>query len=165
MLPWSTWRTAWHARSLPIQRQRQRLRAGRAWRTPSRMATGGCRGCSALRKPALTVASTGVIGQTPEHRAHRRAHVPAACRAGASDGSRSGQPRHHDHGYARKRRRRSSLPSAARPAASAASAKGSGMIHPNMGTMLSFITTDCAITHEMLTDALHGERHRRPTTA
>ena len=33
-------------------------------------------------------------------------------------------------------------------------AKGSGMIHPNMGTMLSFITTDCAISHEMLTDAL-----------
>ena len=26
-------------------------------------------------------------------------------------------------------------------------AKGSGMIHPNMGTMLCFITTDCAITH------------------
>ena len=34
-------------------------------------------------------------------------------------------------------------------------AKGSGMIHPNMGTMLVFITTDCAITHEMLGDALH----------
>ena len=33
-------------------------------------------------------------------------------------------------------------------------AKGSGMIHPNMGTMLAFITTDCAITHEMLEDAL-----------
>ncbi len=33
-------------------------------------------------------------------------------------------------------------------------AKGSGMIHPNMGTMLCFITTDCAITHEMLEDAL-----------
>ncbi len=32
--------------------------------------------------------------------------------------------------------------------------KGSGMIHPNMGTMLSFITTDCAITHEMLQTAL-----------
>ncbi|MBQ9974697.1 MAG: bifunctional ornithine acetyltransferase/N-acetylglutamate synthase, partial [Oscillospiraceae bacterium] len=28
------------------------------------------------------------------------------------------------------------------------------MIHPNMGTMLCFITTDCAITHEMLEDAL-----------
>ena len=33
--------------------------------------------------------------------------------------------------------------------------KGSGMIHPNMGTMLAFITTDCAITHELLSDALH----------
>ena len=32
--------------------------------------------------------------------------------------------------------------------------KGSGMIHPNMGTMLSFITTDCNITHEMLRAAL-----------
>ena len=28
------------------------------------------------------------------------------------------------------------------------------MIHPNMGTMLCFITTDCAITQEMLEDAL-----------
>ena len=28
------------------------------------------------------------------------------------------------------------------------------MIHPNLGTMLCFITTDCAITHEMLEDAL-----------
>ena len=35
-------------------------------------------------------------------------------------------------------------------------AKGSGMIHPNMGTMLCFITTDCAITQEMLQDALHA---------
>ena len=34
-------------------------------------------------------------------------------------------------------------------------AKGSGMIHPNMGTMLCGITTDCAITQEMLQDALH----------
>ncbi len=32
--------------------------------------------------------------------------------------------------------------------------KGSGMIHPNMGTMLCFITTDCAITSEMLQEAL-----------
>ncbi len=30
-------------------------------------------------------------------------------------------------------------------------AKGSGMIHPNMGTMLSFVATDCNITKEMLT--------------
>ncbi len=34
-------------------------------------------------------------------------------------------------------------------------AKGSGMIHPNMGTMLCFITTDCAITSDLLQEALH----------
>ncbi len=33
-------------------------------------------------------------------------------------------------------------------------AKGSGMIHPNMATMLVFITTDCAITPKMLQKAL-----------
>ena len=33
-------------------------------------------------------------------------------------------------------------------------AKGSGMIHPNMATMLVFLTTDCAITSEMLGKAL-----------
>lgn len=33
-------------------------------------------------------------------------------------------------------------------------AKGSGMIHINMGTMLSFVTTDAAISSEMLSEAL-----------
>lgn len=33
-------------------------------------------------------------------------------------------------------------------------AKGSGMIHPNMATMLVFITTDCAISSQMLRKAL-----------
>ena len=33
-------------------------------------------------------------------------------------------------------------------------AKGSGMIHPNMGTMLCFLTTDCAISQEMIHEAL-----------
>ncbi len=33
-------------------------------------------------------------------------------------------------------------------------AKGSGMIHPNMATMLVFITTDCAISSSMLQTAL-----------
>ena len=36
-------------------------------------------------------------------------------------------------------------------------AKGSGMIHPNMATMLVFITTDCAITTPMLQKALSGD--------
>lgn len=36
-------------------------------------------------------------------------------------------------------------------------AKGSGMIHPNMATMLVFITTDCAIAPELLQKALSGD--------
>ncbi len=35
-----------------------------------------------------------------------------------------------------------------------AMAKGSGMIHPNMCTMLSFVMTDCAISKELLQEAL-----------
>lgn len=35
-------------------------------------------------------------------------------------------------------------------------AKGSGMIHPNMATTLNFITTDCAISSEMVQRALSG---------
>ena len=36
-------------------------------------------------------------------------------------------------------------------------AKGSGMIHPNMATMLVFITTDAAISHDMLQKALSSD--------
>ena len=36
-------------------------------------------------------------------------------------------------------------------------AKGSGMIHPNMATMLVFITTDAAISPDMLHKALSGD--------
>ena len=36
-------------------------------------------------------------------------------------------------------------------------AKGSGMIHPNMATMLVFITTDVAISSEMLSKALKSD--------
>ena len=39
-------------------------------------------------------------------------------------------------------------------------AKGSGMIHPNMATMLAFLTTDCAISSDMLEDALRDSTSR-----
>lgn len=35
--------------------------------------------------------------------------------------------------------------------------KGSGMIHPNMATMLCFVTSDAAISHEMLQKALSDD--------
>ncbi|MCE5256153.1 MAG: bifunctional glutamate N-acetyltransferase/amino-acid acetyltransferase ArgJ [Spirochaetaceae bacterium] len=41
-----------------------------------------------------------------------------------------------------------------------AMAKGSGMIHPNMATMLGFITTDCAISTTMLQKALSASVKR-----
>jgi glutamate N-acetyltransferase/amino-acid N-acetyltransferase len=42
-----------------------------------------------------------------------------------------------------------------KPCALGGMAKGSGMIHPNMATMLSFVTTDVNISAAMLTEALH----------
>ena len=36
-------------------------------------------------------------------------------------------------------------------------AKGSGMIHPNMATMLVFVTTDCAISSDMLNKAIKSD--------
>lgn len=36
-------------------------------------------------------------------------------------------------------------------------AKGSGMIHPNMATMLVFLTTDCAISSRMLKEVLSAD--------
>lgn len=47
-----------------------------------------------------------------------------------------------------------------KPCTIGAMAKGSGMIHPNMATMLSFITTDANITPEMLQEALNWCVHR-----
>ena len=39
-------------------------------------------------------------------------------------------------------------------------AKGSGMIHPNMATMLAFVTTDAAVEQECLLDTLRGATER-----
>ena len=39
-------------------------------------------------------------------------------------------------------------------------AKGSGMIHPNMATMLAFVTTDAAVEKECLQKALNGATER-----
>ena len=35
--------------------------------------------------------------------------------------------------------------------------RGSGMIHPNLATMLVFLTTDCAVSPAMLQAALSGD--------
>ena len=106
------------------------------------------------REPGdFVVASTGVIGQTINISAIQ-AGLPQAAAALSADGSDAAA-----HAIMTtdtvKKEIAVSLTIGDKEVRLGAIAKGSGMIHPNMGTMLAFITTDCAITHEMLSDALH----------
>lgn len=106
------------------------------------------------REPGdFVVASTGVIGQTINISAIQ-AGLPQAAAALSADGSDAAA-----HAIMTtdtvKKEIAVSLTIEGKEVRLGAIAKGSGMIHPNMGTMLAFVTTDCAITHEMLSDALH----------
>ena len=106
------------------------------------------------REPGdFVVASTGVIGQTINISAIQ-AGLPQAAAALSADGSDAAA-----HAIMTtdtvKKEIAVSLTIGGNEVRLGAIAKGSGMIHPNMGTMLAFVTTDCAITHEMLSDALH----------
>ncbi len=106
------------------------------------------------REPGdFVVASTGVIGQTINISAIQ-AGLPQAAAALSADGSDAAA-----HAIMTtdtvKKEIAVSLTIGGKEVRLGAIAKGSGMIHPTMGTMLAFVTTDCAITHELLSDALH----------
>lgn len=106
------------------------------------------------REPGdFVVASTGVIGQTINIAAIE-AGVPQAAAALNADGSDSAATAIMTTDTVKKEIA-VSFQVGGKEVRLGAIAKGSGMIHPNMGTMLAFLTTDCAITHEMLADALH----------
>ena len=100
----------------------------------------------------FAVCSTGVIGQTINIQAIE-AGMPAVAAALSADGS-DGAARAIMTTDTVKKEIAVSFGLGGKEVKIGAIAKGSGMIHPNMGTMLCFITTDCAITHEMLEDAL-----------
>ena len=100
----------------------------------------------------FAVCSTGVIGQTINIQAIE-AGMPAVAAALSTDGS-DGAARAIMTTDTVKKEIAVSFGLGGKEVKIGAIAKGSGMIHPNMGTMLCFITTDCAITHEMLEDAL-----------
>ena len=111
-------------------------------------------GATGLKPADFVVASTGVIGQTINVAAIEEglpALVGGLKREGGSD----------DAAHAimttdtAKKEYAVSVELGGRTVTIGAIAKGSGMIHPNMGTMLCFITTDCAITHGLLESALH----------
>lgn len=101
----------------------------------------------------FVVASTGVIGQTINISAIQ-AGMPRVTAALNTDGS-DAAARAIMTTDTVKKEIAVSLMLGGKEVRIGAIAKGSGMIHPNMGTMLAFLTTDCAITREMLGAALH----------
>ena len=100
----------------------------------------------------VLVSSTGVIGQTINIGAIQ-AGIPALAASLSDDGSDLAAAAIMTTDTVKKELA-VSFSVGGREVRLGAIAKGSGMIHPNMGTMLCFITTDCAITLELLEDAL-----------
>ncbi len=105
-----------------------------------------------LQKDDIVVASTGVIGQTINVEAIEAA-VPALKEGLNREGSDAAATAIMTTDTVKKEYA-VEVEIGGKAVKLGAIAKGSGMIHPNMGTMLCFITTDCAITHEMLEQAL-----------
>ena len=99
------------------------------------------------------VASTGVIGQTINIQAIQTG-LPKAAAALSTGGSDAAATAIMTTDTVKKEIA-VSFELGGREVKIGAIAKGSGMIHPNMGTMLAFITTDCAITTELLSEVLH----------
>lgn len=107
-----------------------------------------------LKGTDFVVASTGVIGQPLNLTAIEKG-MPELVKVLARDGGSDSAAHAIMTTDTEKKEFAISLPIGGKTVTLGAIAKGSGMIHPNMGTMLCFITTDCAITHELLQDALH----------
>ncbi len=101
----------------------------------------------------FVVASTGVIGQTLNIAAIKKG-MPALADALSPDGAdaAAGAIMTTD---TVKKECAVTCDIGGKTVTIGAMAKGSGMIHPNMGTMLCFVTTDCAIMPEVLAEALH----------
>lgn len=100
----------------------------------------------------VVVASTGVIGQ-PLDITPIAAGIPALCAGLSRDGSRAAAEGIMTTDTAVKEIA-VSFTVGGKTCTLGGIAKGSGMIHPNMATMLVFLTTDTAISSEMLQKAL-----------
>lgn len=108
-----------------------------------------------IKPEDFVVASTGVIGQTLNIAAIE-AGVPALTAALKREGGSDDAARAIMTTDTAKKEIAVSFQVGGKTATIGAIAKGSGMIHPNMGTMLCFVTSDVNISQEMLTDALHS---------
>ena len=111
----------------------------------------------ALDIPAeqVIVASTGVIGQMLDI-APIAAGIPALAAALSAEGSAAAAEGIMTTDTVRKEVA-VEFTLAGKTCRLGGIAKGSGMIHPNMATMLVFLTTDAAISPEMLQKALSGD--------
>ena len=105
-----------------------------------------------LKAADFVVASTGVIGQTLNIAAIAQG-VPAAAAALSRSGSGDAANAIMTTDTVKKELA-VTVAIGGQKVTIGAIAKGSGMIHPNMGTMLCFLTTDCAISSEMIKSAL-----------
>lgn len=103
----------------------------------------------------VIVASTGVIGQRLNI-APIAAGIPALCKGLNKDGSDSAARAVMTTDTVKKEIA-VEFKLAGTTCRVAGIAKGSGMIHPNMATMLGFITTDAAISPEMIKKALSAD--------
>lgn len=109
-----------------------------------------------LDKNDMVVASTGVIGQTINVEAIEGAMPALAAGLTADPAGSDAAATAIMTTDTKKKEIALQVEIGGKTVTLGAIAKGSGMIHPNMGTMLCFITTDCAITHEMLEEALRS---------
>ena len=100
----------------------------------------------------VVVASTGVIGQVLPIEPIESA-AQALKDSLSPTGSHAAAHRHHDHRHHPQGGRRGGG-AGRQDREDRRHLKGSGMIHPNMATMLCFVTTDCAISPEMLQKAI-----------
>ncbi len=103
----------------------------------------------------IVVASTGVIGQPLDITPIKNA-IPALCKSLSKDGSKAAAEGIMTTDVKMKEVSVSFTVGGVE-CKMGGIAKGSGMIHPNMATMLVFITTDCAISSAMLEKALKGD--------
>lgn len=110
-----------------------------------------------LSPSEVAVASTGVIGE----------HLPMGkIEAGIKSAAESLGPKSEAFAEAilttdtRKKEAAVSLEVGGKEVVIGGTAKGSGMIHPNMGTMLAFLTTDAKVEKECLQETLSAATDR-----
>ena len=112
-----------------------------------------CADSLGIDKRDVIVASTGVIGQVLPIEPFERA-VPEIAKLMSKDGGTDAAEAIMTTDTVKKEAA-VQIELGGKTVTIGAIAKGSGMIHINMGTMLSFVTTDAAISADMLKAALH----------